>query len=63
MVSAIVTNINTYALMIVGTRWYIIAYVHWDEFWTKTTSKEIEEYMALVMYFGLVKVSGHSNKY
>ena len=32
-------------------------------FWSDTTNKEIEEYMVLLIYFGLVKVGGHTHAY
>ena len=63
MVSAIMSRTNTYALMKVATRGYSKAYVDRHGCWTVTTAKEIEEYMALLIHFGLVKVGGHTDKY
>ena len=61
MVSAIVNHTNTYALLKVATRGYSKAYVDRQACWTNTTAKEIEEYMPLLIYFGLVKVGGHTD--
>ena len=57
-----VTRTNTYALVNVATRGYSKAYVERHGCWTWTTVKEIEEYIALI-YFGLVKRSGLTDKY
>ena len=63
MTSAIVSHTNTYALLKVATRGYSKTYVDRHGCWTNTTAKEIEEYMALLIYFGLVKLGGSTDKY
>ena len=63
MVSGIVSHTNTYTLMKVLTRGYSKAYVDRHGCWTNTTAKEIDEYRALVIYFGLLKLGGHTDNY
>ena len=63
MVSAVVTHTNTYALLKVGTRTYSRCYLDKDGFWKKTSEAEIYKFIALLIYFGLVKVGGDKAKY
>ena len=63
MVSAIVSHTNTYALMNFATKEYSKAYLDRDGCLTDTLAKGIKEYMALLIYFGLVKVVEHTDKY
>ena len=63
MTSAIVTHTNTNAHLKVGGRGYTKCYVNKDGSWNETNAAEIEGYIALLIYFGLVKVSGDVAKY
>ena len=63
IVSAVVTHTNTYALMKVGSRAYSSEYVSCDGSWNKTTVEEIYKYIALLIYFGMVRVGGDIAKY
>ena len=63
MVSAIVTHINTYAHIKVGSKAYSGEYVNSDGSWSMTTVEEMYQYIALLIYFGMVKVGGDVNKY
>ena len=65
MIDSIVTNTNNYALNKVMQRGsgYCRAYVDKDGIWRATTKDEIENLIALVVYFGLVKVDSRIDKY
>ena len=63
MVRAVVTHTNTYALVKVGTRGYSKGYVDKEGFWKKTSDAEILKFIALLIYFGLVKVGGTKDRY
>ena len=63
MVSSVVAHSNTYALLKIATRSYSSCYLDKDGFWPRTSDKEIEAYMALLIYFGLVKVGGDQSRY
>ena len=56
MVSSVVAHTNTYALLKIETTSYSGCYLDKDGFWPRTSDKEIEAYMALLIYFRLVKV-------
>ena len=62
MVRDICTHTNSYA------NEHIVAgchqsYTQWDGSWKDTTAEEINRLIALLIYFGLVKVGGHTDKY
>ena len=63
MVSAIVTHTNTYALVKVANKSYSRDYVSGDGSWAKTTVEEIYKYIALLIYFSMVRVGGDVAKY
>ena len=63
MVSTIVTHTNTYALLKVGSKSYSGEYVNYDGSWNKTTVEEIYKYIALLIYFSMVRVGGDVAKY
>ena len=63
MLSKIVAHTNSYAYIKVGTRGYYKAYLKPDGSWNETSNAEIERYIALLIYFGLVKISGDVANY
>ena len=65
MISSIVTNTNAYALQKVIDRdaGYCRAYVDKDGFWGETSCEELERLIALLIYFGMVKVDSKIENY
>ena len=65
MISSIVTNTNAYALQKVIDRdaGYCRAYVDKDGFWSETSCEELERLIALLIYFGMVKVDSKIENY
>jgi hypothetical protein len=63
MLSAIVTHTNTYAHLKVGSRGYHKGYVAKDGSWNETNAAEMNKYIALLLYFGVVPVSGDVARY
>ncbi len=63
MVSTVATHTNTYALSKVGTRGYNRGYTNREGVWHETSDSEIDSFIALLIYFGLVKVGGDTSKY
>ena len=62
MVDSIVMHTNTYADIRIATGEYR-SYTLPDGSWEATTSDEIRRLMALLIYFGLLKVVGDVSKY
>ena len=63
MISAIATHTNTYAYQKVASRTYDRTYVTADGSWSETSADEMEKVIALLIYFGLVKVDTDMAKY
>ncbi len=63
MISAIVAHTNTYAQLKVGNRGYHRGYVTREGEWIATSDEEVNRFVVLLIYFGLVKVSGDVAKY
>ena len=63
MVSTVATHTNTYALSKVGTRGYNRGYTNQEGVWRETSDSEIDSFIAIFIYFGLVKVGGDTAKY
>ena len=62
MISNVVTHTNTYANehIFLGTHQ---SYASLDGSWQDATADEIKRLIAILIYFGLVKVVGHADKY
>ena len=63
VIGAVVAHTNTYARIKAGTKNYNLGYLNRDGSWSDTSNAEIERFIALLIYFGLVKVSGDIRKY
>ena len=63
VIGAIVAHTNAYAHFKAGTKNYNLGYLKKDGSWNETSNEEIESFIALLIYFGLVKVSGDVRKY
>ena len=59
MVDKTVLHTNTYAYIHITSK----KYTNLDESWKETTSDEIFRLIALLIYFGLVKVTGEVLEY
>ena len=63
IISSIATNSNIYATTKVSQKSYCTAYVNKEGLWNETSPAEIEKLIALLIYFGLVRVDTRTENY